>query len=434
MKIEYFIAKRIIKGEGKKSKLSKPVINIAVWGIAIGVLIMLMAVSITTGYQKEIKLKLSGFSGDIQIKNAGIDDSYESNPIPIDMELIDSLNQDEKVKHVQVFANKAGIIKTQENMHGIILKGIDSSFNWSFFNNYIEEGRKIEFTDGKISQDALISRKISKILNLKIGDKFRVFFITKTSNNGQEQVQQKKYSFDVVGIYNTGLSEDFDSKFVIIDIKRIKKLNHWDDQTIGGYEVFMQEKPMDEFVQGLTEASFETYYNKERYIKNKYFEKLSFLDVKSIYTRYQQIINWLDYINMHIFTILFIILTVSIINMSSALLILILEKTNMIGILKSLGAKNFSIRKIFVMQAVYLIGRGLLFGNILALSIAFLQNQFQFIKLDPDTYYIEYVSINVNIIHWVAINLLTIVTCALMLLIPSIVITKISPVKAIRFN
>jgi lipoprotein-releasing system permease protein len=424
----------MVKGQSGQKRLSKPVINIAVWGIAIGVLIMLMAVSITTGYQKEIKRKLTGFSGEIQISDDGIDASYESAPIPLDTTFTEKLRTNPKIDHFQYFANKAGIIKTQENMHGIILKGVDSAYDWKFFQEHLIEGRPIQFNDSSISQEALISEKIANILNLKIGDKFRVFFVIKRKYGQQETFMQKKYSFDVVGIYNTGLSEEFDKKFVFIDIQRIRKLNQWEENEVGGYEIFTKNSAFEEFYNSITQQPYERYYNKENYIKSEYYQHLSFLDVKSLYSRYQQILNWLDYINMHIVTILVIILVVAIVNMSSALLILILERTNMIGILKSLGARNFSIRKIFVLQASFLIGKGIIIGNVLALVVSLLQNYYGFIRLDPDTYYIAELPININFFQWLGINLLTIVCCSLMLLLPSLVITKISPIKAIRFD
>ncbi len=429
MNFEFFIAKRLIKGNNNKHRFTQPIINIAVWGIALGVVIMLMAVSITTGYQKEITNKLTAFSGDIQIASKGMEDSFESNPLEINTDFISELKKNSNIQHFQFFAHKPGIIKTNENMHGVILKGVDKNFNWEFFKSTLVRGETIDFTD-KISQEAIISEKISSLLDLNLGDQFRVFFVAKQVLNGQEYIRQKKHSFIVKGIYNSGLSEHFDNKFIFVDIERIKKINQWDSLTVGGFEIFLNTKPS--FLNN--QSSMEKYLAYEDEIIHDFYSYISFLDVKSIFSRFPQIMYWLDYINMHIYTVLIIILVVSIVNMSSALLIIILEKTNMIGILKAIGCLNASIRKIFIYQAAYLIGKGVIYGNIIALLIAFLQNQFHFLQLDPDTYYIKHVSIFINPLHWIAINILTIFICSFMLIIPSLVISKISPVKAIKFN
>lgn len=431
-KFALFFSKKILNTNDKKNRLTQPVIQIAVWGIGIGVLIMLMAVSITHGYQKEIKFKLSAFNGDVQISKAAFDDAFESAPLTFDSLFYNSIQQDLNITHIQSYAYKAGIIKTEKDIHGVVLKGVDTNFNWEFFNTTIIEGTGICFDSlyQKPSQDLIISKYIADLLDLSLNDKIRIFFVTQNTLNGQETIKHKKYSFTIKGIYQTGLSEYFDNKMLIIDIKRIQKINQWNTQTIGGYELFFEKEKTGY----LPKNSYNEYAAMEEYLNNQYFTYLSFLDTKSIFNRYQQVMYWLDYINIHIYTILIIILIVSIINMSSALLIIILEKTSMIGILKSLGANNLTIRWIFVLQAAYLIGKGILYGNILAFIIAYLQNTYHFIKLDPNTYYITHVTLEVNLLHWLGVNLLTITACSLMLLIPSYVITKISPIKAIKFT
>lgn len=432
MKLEFFIAKRILFGQTKTKSFTKPVINIAVWGIALGVLIMIMAVSITKGFQREIKSKIVGFASDIQISDAGLSESYESNPIPFDTVLYNKLNASPKIKHVQVYASKAGIIKTQEEMQGVILKGIAPDFNWQFFKQHIVEGDTLTINPDNIAKEALISLKIAQSLKLKLGDKFRVFFITKQIHQGQERYIQKKYAFTIKGIYETGLSEEFDSKFIFIDLKRIAKLNHWEDNTIGGYEVFLADKTD---LKSLNSSnSYDYYLNQENEIKDDFFMQLSFLDIRSIYSRYAQIVSWLEYIDMHIFIVLLIILVVAVVNMSSSLLILILEKTNMIGVLKSFGANNWSIRKIFIIKSAFLIGKGTLLGNVLALVVIFIQLNFKPLTLDASIYYLDAVPVYFNIWHLLGINILTIGVCSFMLIIPSIFITYISPVKAIKFS
>ncbi len=434
MKVEFFIAKRILFGKTKNKSFTKPVINIAVWGIALGVIIMIMAVAITKGFQREIKSKIVGFASDIQISDAGISESYESNPIPFDTVLYNKLNASSKIKHVQVYASKAGIIKTQDDMQGVILKGIGSDFNWSFFKQHLVEGDTLTIKDSSIGKEAMISSKIAKTLKLNLGDKFRVFFITKIVEHGRERFVQKKYAFTIKGIYQTGLSEEFDSKFIFIDLKRIVKLNKWDKNEIGGYEVFLAEGSGLKTATTSNSNSYEYFIAQENEIKDDFFLELSFLDIKSIYSRYAQIVSWLEYIDMHIFIILIIILVVAVVNMSSSLLILILEKTNMIGILKSFGSSNWSIRKIFIIKSAFLIGKGTLIGNVIALLFCYIQMNFAPLQLDASIYYLDAVPVYLNLWHVLGINILTITTCSIMLIIPSIFISYISPVKAIKFS
>lgn len=434
MKVEFFIAKRILFNKEAKNAYTRPVINIAVWGIALGVVIMIMAVSMTKGFQKEIKGKVVGFSSDIQISKTGIDESYESTPFPIDSLFYKQLNQHPKIINAQVFATKAGIIKTRTNSHGTILKGISNDYQWDFFKKHIIEGDTITLDSNGISKEAIISKKIATKLELSIGDIFRVFFVTQRENkNGDLQYQQKKYSFEVKGIYQTGLAEEFDSKFIFIDLKRIQRINKWEDNQIGGYEIYTKD---DQGVLDLfnSKSGYLYYQEKENMIKDDFYTETAFLDVRSIFSRYAQFISWIDYMDMHIGIILLIILVVSIVNMSSALLIIILEKTQFIGILKSLGATNFSIRKVFLFKSAFLIGKGILFGNMIALLLCGIQLLWAPITLDPDIYYVKEIPLDLNLTYWISLNILTIFICTIVLIVPSIVISKISPVQAIRFN
>lgn len=435
MKLEYFIAKRILFGEETKKSFTKPVINIAVWGISLGVIIMLMAVSVTKGFQKEIKKKIVGFASDVQITKSGIDESYESAPIALDSILFNGLMQLPEIRKVQTFATKAGIIKTQEATHGIILKGIQENFDWNFFKQNLIEGDTLVIQADEIGKDAIVSKKIADKMNLKLGDKFRVFFVTKTSPSPDNYMgySQKKYAFTIKGIYQTGLAEEFDSKIVFIDLKRIQKLNGWGSDTIGGYEVFLSNNQIVTPLFG-SDNPYEKYLQNEEIIRDNFYLETAFLDVRSIFTRYPAIISWIDYMDMHIAIILVIILIVSIVNMSSALLIIILEKTQLIGILKSLGATDFSVRKIFIFKSIFLIGKGMIIGNVIAAVLCLIQIYFEPVKLDPDIYYVTGIPLDFNLWYWLLINLITISICSMMLILPSILISYISPVKAIRFN
>ena len=434
MKLEFFIAKRILFDKTAKNAFTRPIINIAVWGIALGVIIMIMAVTMTKGFQKEIKEKIVGFASDIQVSKTGIDESYESTPFTYEDNFYKGIKASDDISHVQVFATKAGIIKTQKSSHGTILKGVTTDYNWEFFKKNLIEGEIIGFDSTSISKDAIISKKIADKLDLMIGDQFRVFFVTQRENEkGETFYRQKKNSFFVKGIYQTGLAEEFDDKIIFCDIKRIRRLNKWTSDKIGGYEIFLNQE-----TQGLDlfnkKSGFEYYQNLENKVRNDFYLETAFLDVRSIYTRYAQFISWIDYMDMHIGIILLIILVVSIVNMSSALLIIILEKTQMIGILKSLGAPNFSIRKIFLIKSAFLIGKGIILGNIIALLLCFIQLVFEPVSLDPDVYYVSGVPLDINIGYWISLNILTIVICTLILIIPSVVISKISPIKAIKFD
>lgn len=434
MKVEFFIAKRILFNKEAKNAYTRPVINIAVWGIALGVVIMIMAVTMTKGFQKEIKSKIVGFASDIQISKTGIDESYESTPMPIDSFLYEKLNNHPSIDHAQVYATKAGIIRTRTNSHGTILKGIGKDFNWNFFKDHIIEGDTITLDSIGITKEAIISKKIADKLDLKLGETFRVFFVTQRKNQiGELEYRQKKNSFTVKGIYQTGLAEEFDSKFIFIDIKRVRKLNRWTPNQIGGYEVYTKNESaiLDLFN---TASGPEYYQQQEDMIQDEFYAEVAFLDVRSIFTRYAQFISWIDYMDMHIGIILLIILIVSMVNMSSALLIIILEKTQFIGILKSLGATNFSIRKVFLIKSGFLIGKGILYGNLISLILCGIQYFFEPISLDPDVYYVSGIPLDINWTYWLSLNILTIVICIIVLILPSIVISKISPVKAIRFN
>ena len=434
MKLEFFIAKRILFDKTAKNAFTRPIINIAVWGIALGVVIMIMAVTMTKGFQKEIKDKIVGFASDIQISKTGIDESYESSPFPFESGFYNGLKISQDIGHVQVFATKAGIIKTRKSSHGTILKGVNRDYNWDFFKNNLIEGEIISFDSTSISKDAIISKKIADKLDLVIGDLFRVFFVTQREDkNGQTYFRQKKNSFLVKGIYQTGLAEEFDDKMIFCDIKRIRRLNKWTQDKIGGYELFLSQD-----AQGLDlfnkKSGFDYYQKLENKIRSEFYMETTFLDVRSIYTRYAQFISWIDYMDMHIGIILLIILVVSIVNMSSALLIIILEKTQMIGILKSLGAPNFSIRKVFILKSAFLIGKGILLGNLMAILLCAIQIFFEPISLDPDVYYVTGIPLDMNFGYWLSINILTIVICTIVLIIPSVVISRISPIKAIKFD
>jgi len=313
------------------------------------------------------------------------------------------------VHHVQMFANKAGIIKANDQLEGIVLKGIGQDYDWSFMERYLVDGEILSFTDSTESRDILISESTAKRLKLKVGDKFTVHFVDSGS-----RIQRL---FKVKGIYKTGL-EEYDKKFAIVDIRRIQQLNGWSENEVSGFEVFIDDiRDLDAF---------------DEYI---YYQVLGpNLMSRSIKDVYPGIFNWLNLQDVNERLILALMIIVSIVNMMTALMILILERTNMIGILKSLGSTNLSVRKVFLYHAAYIIGFGLLLGNILGIGFCLMQKHFGFIRLPEESYYVSIAPIEISIPTIIIINIATFLITLLVLLIPSMLVTRIDPVKAIRFK
>ncbi|HNW70842.1 MAG TPA: ABC transporter permease [Bacteroidales bacterium] len=408
MKLEFFIAKRIIAKN--KANFSRPIVRIAVLSIALGVAVMIVSVAIVTGFQKEIRNKVIGFGGHIVISNYDENVSMESSPVSINQKFYPSLSQEEGIDHIQVYATKAGIIKTDEEIQGVVLKGVGSDFDWSFFNDKIIKGKSFTVSDTGKTNDILVSEYVASQLKLDTGQSLLMYFINK------EQVQPSVRKFRISGIYNTGL-EEFDKIYVIGDIHHIQRLNNWDSTQVGGFEVMIKNfKDLDKIT--------ESVYNQIDY-------NLNCTNVKQ---QYPQIFDWLDFQDVNVTIIIVMMVIVAAINMISALLILIIEKTTLIGVLKALGMRNWSIRKIFLYNASYLIIRGLIWGNIIALVFCFVQKFFGIIKLDPASYYVREVPINLDVLNMLLINFGTIAVCVFVLVIPTYVVTRISPVRAIRFS
>jgi len=405
---EFFIAKRIVTKN--KANFSRPIVRIAVISIALGVAVMIVAVAIVTGFQKEIRNKVIGFGGHIIISNYDENVSMESSPISMNQPFYPSLRHEEGIEHIQVYATKAGIIKTDEQIQGVVLKGIGSDYDWSFFKDKIIKGKSFTVSDTGKTNDILISEYVASQLKLDTGQSLLMYFIN------QEQTAPGIRKFRISGIYNTGL-EEFDKIYVLGDIHHIQRLNNWDSTLVGGFEVMITDfKDLDKIT--------ESVYNRIDY-------NLNCTNVKQ---QYPQIFDWLDFQDVNVTIIIVMMVIVAAINMISALLILIIEKTTLIGILKALGMKNWSIRKIFLYNASYLVIRGLLWGNIFALVLCNVQMFFGVIKLDPASYYVNQVPVNLDIWYIMLINLGTIAVCILVLIIPTYVVTRISPVRAIRFN
>lgn len=405
MNLELFIAKKI---SGKYTgNLSRPFINIAVLSIALGIAVMIISLSILTGFQKEIRNKMIGFGSDIQISNYDSNTSYETSPVNKNQSFYPHFNGISGIKHIQVFGIKAGIIKTKEQIQGVILKGVDSDYDWTFFRNKLVQGKIFTVKDTVKNDSVLISLNLAKKLNLKASDDLLMYFI-------QDPPRIRK--FKIAGIYDTGL-EDFDKIYVISDITHIQKLNNWNTEQVSGFEILLNDyKELDK-------------------VYDRIYHSISYnLNAQTIRQLYPEIFDWLNLMDMNVVIILVIMLIVSGITMISTLLVLILEKTNMIGILKALGIKNYSVRRIFLYNAAYIILKGLIWGNIIALTFCILQSNYHIIKLPQESYYVSYVPVNINILHILLLNIGTLILSTLILIIPSYIITRINPIKAITFK
>ena len=411
MNLEYFIAKRLITAKHFKSSISAPIIKIAISAIAIGMIMMIASVATGIGLQQKIREKVSAFNGHVIISN------YDNNqsevtlvPISKKQDFYPKFNSVPEVTHIQAIASKAGIIRTETAFEGIILKGVGTDYQWNNLKEYIVSGKLPDFSKG-INQEVVISQFLANRLNLKVGDSFNTFFI----KEDQKQLPNSR-RFKITGLFDSGFQE-FDATYIIGDIRHIQRMNKWKPDQVGAFEVFVND------------------FNNIEAIGEKVYEQTSSTqDTKTIVEKYSYIFEWLKLFDFNIIIILAVMILVATINMVVALLVLILERTQMIGILKALGASNWSVRKIFLYNAFYLIVRGLFWGNLIGISLLLLQQYFGIITLNPENYYVNQAPVYLNWGYILLLNLLTVTVCFLVLLIPSYIITKISPVKAIRFD
>ncbi|AOW08305.1 ABC transporter permease [Flavobacterium gilvum] len=411
MNLEYFIAKRLITAKDYKSSISAPIINIAIAAIAIGMIMMIVSVATGIGLQNKIREKIAAFNGHIIISNYDNNQSEITlSPISKNQDFYPNFNSVPGIDHIQAIASKAGIIRTETAFEGIIFKGVGKDYQWGNIKEYIVSGKLPDFSKN-VTQEVVISQFLANRLSLKVGDSFNTFFI-KEEQNKLPNVRR----FKIVGIFNSGFQQ-FDATYIIGDIRHIQKINKWAPSQIGAFEVFVKD------------------FNTIKEVGDQVYKKTSStLDSKTIIEKYSYIFEWLQLFDFNIIVILVVMILVATINMVVALLVLILERTQMIGILKSLGANNWSVRKIFLYNAFYLIVRGLFWGNLIGISLLLIQQHFGVIKLNPENYYVNQAPVYLNLGYILALNLLTIVICTLVLLIPSYIITKISPVKALRFD
>jgi lipoprotein-releasing system permease protein len=407
LNLPLFIAKKIATGRGKS--FSGLIIRIAIAGIAVSLAIMIISIAIVTGFKQEIRDKVIGFGSHIQIVKTDMNQSFENVPVRNDPGLHTSVRNITGVEHTQVFATKAGIIKTDEEIEGIVLKGISTDFNWNFFNSKIVEGTSFSASDTTTSNKVMISKHTADRMKLKVGDKMMVYFL-------QGSPTPRARVLNVSGIFNSGL-EEFDQLYALCDIRQIQQLNKWEPEMVGGFEVFINDfERLDDITKEV---------NGEIGI---------YLEARSIKRINPQIFDWLELLNVNVQVIIALMIAVASINMITALLILIIERTNMIGILKALGATSGKISFIFLFKAAYLILTGLFWGNLLGLGLCLLQLNTGLITLPQESYYVAVVPVNIDWMDILLLNIATFMLCLIIMILPSQMVSRVSPVKAIRFD
>ncbi|MBK8846856.1 MAG: FtsX-like permease family protein [Bacteroidetes bacterium] len=405
MNTAFYLAKKILAGKRGKT-LSNPVINIAIWSVALSLAVMLVAVLSVSGFKKEITNKVCGFAGDIIIKNFDNNDSYLMNPIHRDSVPVAALSKFANIAHLSAFAIKPGIIKSGDDLQGIVLKGCDSDYQPDFITTSLVKGKLPTF-DSAVSNEVVISETIANQMKLEIGSQVLFYFV-------EQPPRVRKWA--VAAIYNTGL-EEFDNNYVMCDIRHIQKLNNWEQGEIGGYEVFVKDK--DRIAETTTAI-----YNKTG----------NTLVAESITQRFPQLFSWLNLINSNVTIILVLMIIIACVNMIAALLILILDNTPTIGILQSLGAGRTTIAGMFATIAAYLIGVGLLLGNVIGLGLAFIQKHFNIVKLSKKDYYLDTAPIDFDLTYILMVNLGTFVISFLFLLLPVWWVSRMKAINAIRFE
>jgi len=408
---EFFIAKRIIGSKAYKSSISAPIIKIGIAAIAIGMVVMMVTVAISIGLQQKIRDKVVAFNGHVTITNYDSNNSQESvNPISINQDFYPKFKTVKGVKHIQGVASKFGVIRTETDFEGIYLKGVGADYNWDYFKEFLIEGKLPDYTQ-KRNEDVLISKYLANRLHFKVGDKFQMVF----PKDDLEKLPNI-ITYTISGIFNSGF-QDLDAQYLLGDIRHLQRINRWEKDQIGNFEVFIDD------YDAIKEKGAEIHETIP-----------SLLDSQTITDRYYTIFEWIKIFDKNTYGIIGIMVLIAGFNMITALLVLILERTKMIGVLKTMGSTNWSIRKLFLYNASYLIILGLVWGNILGLGLLFVQKYFKLIKLPEKTYYVSEAPIYIDISYILALNIGTLILCLLMLLLPSYIITKILPIKAIRFS
>ena len=415
MNWKLFVAHRIYRSNEGGREVSKPAVRIAMWGIAVGLAVMIVAVAVVIGFKHEVRDKVVGIGSDITVTNFDAQKSYETVPVSASDSLLDVLRSTEGVKHVQRYSTKPGMIMTDDNFLGMVLKGVSQEYDWTFLSKHLQEGEIPAFSDTASTNRTLISRTIANKLRLKTGDKLYTYYID------GEKVRARR--LEVSGIYQTNFSI-YDDLFLLTDLYTVNRLNSWKPDQVSGIEVEVEDY-------GLLQSIKENIRGKVDMQKDRYGSTYYATTVEE---SNPQIFAWLDLLDMNVWVILILMTGVAGFTMISGLLIIILERTNMIGVLKALGADNLAIRKVFLSFSVFLIGRGMLWGNLIGLAFVGVQSFFRPFKLDPATYYVDSVPVEFNLWWWILLNVCTLIVSVLMLVGPSYLIAHIHPAKSIKFE
>lgn len=411
MNFEFFIAKRLISAQSYKSSVSAPIIKIGVLAIAISTIVMLFAVAISVGLQQKIRDKAVAFNGHITISNFDTNLSEGAQaPIKKNQLFYPEFKEVDGVTHVQAVAQKFGIIRTETDFEGLFLKGVGIDYNWQYFKEFLIQGTLPNYSES-YSDEVLISEHLAKRLLFKLGDTFQMYFL-KSDSSSPPSIRK----FRIVGIFNSGF-EELDQTFLIGDLNHVQRLNRWSKDLVGQFEVFIQD-----------------YDDLEAKGLEVYAETPSTLNAQTVKQKYPVIFDWIAIFDKNTYGIIAMMILVGVINMITALLVLILERTQMIGILKALGSRSWSIQKVFIYTASYLAITGLILGNTIGLLLLFIQKYLSPITLNPSVYYVSKAPVDINLWTILSLNLLTFAICVLILIIPSYLIAKIAPVKAIKFD
>ena len=413
MSLSLFIARRIYRESDGGKQVSRPAVLIAMAGIAIGLAVMIIAVAVVIGFKSEVRNKVIGFGSHIQIANLDAVNSYETHPIAVGDSMMTALAGYPQVSHVQRYS-KPGMIKTDDAFQGMVLKGVGPEFDPSFMQEYLVEGEIPAFSDSASSNQVLISKALATKMKLKLGDKIYTYYI-------QDNIRARRLT--IAGIYQTNFSE-YDNLFLLTDLYLVNRLNGWEPEQVSGVE--LQVRDYDKLEDITYEIAVDTDSQRDKFGGVYYVRNIEQLN--------PQIFEWLNLLDLNVWVILFLMIGVAGFTMISGLLIIIIERTNMIGILKALGADNFTIRKTFLWFAVFLIGKGMLWGNAIGLAFCFIQSQFGIFKLDPENYYVDTVSVSFNVWFFLLINAGTLLASVLMLIGPSYLITKINPASSMRYE
>ena len=415
MNWKLFVARRIYRSKEGGKEISKPAVRIAMAGIAIGLAVMIVAVAVVIGFKHQVRNKVVGIGSDVLVTNFDQQKSYETVPVVASDSVLAQLCSVEGVKHVQRYSTKPGMIMTDDNFMGMVLKGVANEYDWTFLKEHLLEGEIPLFSDTASTNRVLVSKIIANKLNLQTGEKLYTYYIE------GEKVRARR--LEVAGIYQTNFTA-YDDVFLITDLFTVNRLNNWKPDQASGVEVAITDyNRLEEVKESISSlVGMQT----DRYGGIYY--------VQTVEEANPQIFAWLDLLDLNVWVILILMTGVAGFTMISGLLIIILERTNMIGVLKALGADNTAIRKVFLSFSVFLIGRGMVWGNVIGLLFIFIQSQFNLFKLDPSIYYIDRVPVEFNLWLYLLLNVCTLIVSVLMLVGPSYLIAHIHPAKSIRFE